>query len=71
MKLGRLLGQKTFLSDEAFSLLTCLDDIKFVSLSFFTLIETVGLKIWAKPPLKNVISPPLVGVRRRLRNAFP
>ena len=35
-------GSKTF------PLLICLDNIKFVSLSFFTLIEAIWLKIWAK-----------------------
>ena len=49
---------------EAFSLLTCLDYTKFVLLSFFTPIETIWLKIWAKQPLRNVKNPLPVDVRR-------
>ena len=40
----------------------CLEAIKFVLLSFFTLVKL--LKIWAKPLLRNVKSPPPVNVRR-------
>ena len=49
-----VLERRTSTGSEAFSLFTCLDDIKFVPLFFFTLTETIWLKIWAKPPLKNV-----------------
>ena len=45
--------RRTSTGSEVFSLLTCLDDIKFVFLSFFTVIEAIWLKIWAKPPSKN------------------
>ena len=48
---------------EVFSLLTCLDDIKFVFLSFFTVIEAIWLKICAKPPSKNEKGPLSVDVR--------
>ena len=56
--------RRTSTGSEAFSLLTCLDDIKFVFLSFFTVIEAIWLKIWAKPPSKNEKRPLPVGVRR-------
>ena len=49
---------------EAFSLFTCLDDIKFVFLSFFTIIEVIWLKFWAKPPFKNEKRSLPVSVRR-------
>ena len=45
--------RRTSTGSEAFSLLTCLDDIKFVFLSFFTVIEAIWLKIWAKTPSKD------------------
>ena len=45
--------RRTSTGSEVFSLLTCLDDIKFVFLSFFTVIEAIWLKICAKPPSKN------------------
>ena len=38
--------------------------IKFVLLSFFTLVETIQLKIWAKSMLRNVKSPLPVDMRR-------
>ena len=38
--------------------------MQFVLLSFFTLIETIGLKIWAKPSSKNEKGPLPVDVRR-------
>ena len=44
--------RRTSTGSEVFSLLTCLDDIKFVFLSFFTVIEAIWLKICAKPPSK-------------------
>ena len=31
--------------------------MQFVLLSFFTLVETIELKIWAKPLLENAKSP--------------
>ena len=55
--------RRTSTGSEVFSLLTCLDDIKFVFLSFFTVIETIRLKIWAKPPSKNEKRPLPVDVR--------
>ena len=45
--------RRTSTGSKAFSFLICLDDIKFVLLSFFTLIEAIWLKIWAKPSSKN------------------
>ena len=42
----------------------CLDAMQFVLLSFFTLIETIWLKIWAKPSSKNEKGPLPVEVRR-------
>ena len=55
---------RTSTGSEVFSLLTCLDDIKFVFLSFFTVIEAIWLKICAKPPSKNEKRPLPVDVRR-------
>ena len=40
-----------------FSLLIYLDAIKFVLLSFFTLVKKIQLKILAKPLTRNVKSP--------------
>ena len=48
--------RRTSTGSEVFSLLTCLDDIKFVFLSFFTVIEAIWLKICAKPPSKKATS---------------
>ena len=56
--------RRTSTGSEAFSLLTCLDDIKFVFLSFFTVIEAIWLKIWAKTPSKDEKRPLPVDVRR-------
>ena len=56
--------RRTSTGSEDFSLLICLDDIKFVLLSFFTLIETIWLKIWAKPSSKEEKGPLPVDVRR-------
>ena len=56
--------RRTSTGSEVFSLLTCLDDIKFVFLSFFTVIEAICLKICAKPPSKNEKRPLPVDVRR-------
>ena len=56
--------RRTSTESEVFSLLTCLDDIKFVFLSFFTVIEAIWLKICAKPPSKNQKRPLPVDVRR-------
>ena len=56
--------RRTSTGSEVFSLLTCLDDIKFVFLSFFTVIEAIWLKICAKPPSKNQKRPLPVDVRR-------
>ena len=56
--------RRTSTGSEVFSLLTCLDDIKFVFLSFCTVIETIWLKICAKPPSKNEKRPLPVDVRR-------
>ena len=55
--------RRTSTGSEVFSLLTCLDDIKFVFLSFFTVIEAIWLKICAKPPSKNEKRPLPVDVR--------
>ena len=41
---------RTSIGRKVFSLLICLDSIKFVLLSVFTLIETTCPKIWAKLP---------------------
>ena len=46
-------NDKELKQSDAFSLLICLDDIKFVLLSFFSEIETIWLTIWAKPSSKN------------------
>ena len=56
--------RRTSTGSEAFFLLTCLDDIKFVFLSFFTITEAIWPKIWAKPPFKNKKKPLPVDVRR-------
>ena len=56
--------RRTSTGSEVFSLLTCLDDIKFVFLSFFTVIEAIWLKICAKPPSKTQKRPLPVDVRR-------
>ena len=56
--------RRTSTGSEVFSLLTCLDDIKFVFLSFFTIIEAIRLKICAKPPSKNEKRPLPVDVHR-------
>ena len=56
--------RRTSAGSEVFSLLTCLDDIKFIFLSFFTVIEAIWLKICAKPPSKNEERPLPVDVRR-------
>ena len=67
MAVGRsapLSEPRTSTGSEVFSLLTCLDDIKFVFLSFFTVIEAIWLKICAKPPSKNQKRPLPVDVRR-------
>ena len=56
--------RRTLTGSGAFSLLTCLNDIKFVFLSFFTVIKAIWLKIWAKPPFKNEKRPLPVSVRR-------
>ena len=56
--------RRTSTGSEVFSLLTCLDDIKFVFLSFFIVIEAIWLKICAKPPSKNEKRPLPVDVRR-------
>ena len=55
---------RTSTGSEVFSLLTCLDDIKFVFFSFFTVIEAIWLKICAKTPSKNEKRPLPVDVRR-------
>ena len=55
---------RTSTGSENFFLLICLDTMKFVLLSSFTPVETIKLKILAKPLLGNVKSPLLVGVRR-------
>ena len=56
--------RRTSTGSEVFSLLTCSDDIQFVFLSFFTVIEAIWLKICAKPPSKNEKRPLPVDVRR-------
>ena len=56
--------RRTSTGSEAFSLLTCLDDIKFLFLSFVTVIEAIWLKIWAKTPSKNEKRPLPGDVRR-------
>ena len=56
--------RRTSTGSEVFSLLTCLDDIKFLFLSFFTVIEAIWLKICAKPPSKFEKRPLPVDVRR-------
>ena len=62
--------RRTSTGSEAFSLLTCLDDIKFVFLSFFTVIEAIWQKIWAKPPFKNEKRPLPVSVRHSKMSLF-
>ena len=59
-----VLERRTSTGSKAFSLLTCLDDIKFEFLSFFTVREVIWLKIWAKPPFKNEKRSLPVDVRR-------
>ena len=56
--------RRTSTGSELFSLLICLDDIKFVFLNFFTVIEAIWLKICAKLPSKNEKRPLPVNVRR-------
>ena len=56
--------RRTSTGSEVFPLLTCLDDIKFVFLSLFTVIQAIWLKICAKPPSKNEKRPLPVDVRR-------
>ena len=56
--------RRTSNGSEAFPLLICLDDIKFVLLSFFTIIVTIWLRIWAKQSSKNKKGPLPVDVRR-------
>lgn len=48
--------RRTPTGSEAFSVLICLDATKFGLLSVFTLLETTGLNVWAKPLLKNARS---------------
>ena len=55
--------RRTSIESKAFSLLICLDAIKFVLPSVFTLIETICPQIWAKPLPKNSESPLSVGMR--------
>ena len=57
----------TSTGSEDFSLLICLYAIKFVLPSFFTLVETILLKILAKPLFRNVKSPLPVDLRRSKR----
>ena len=61
MKLWRLskgvFERPTSNESEAFSLIVCLDDAKFVLFIVFTLIETIWPKMWAKPLSKNAKSP--------------
>ena len=45
-------------SKALFFLLICLDAIKFLWLSVFTIIETICLKIWAKPFSTGTIKVP-------------
>ena len=56
--------QRTLTRSDSFSLLICLDSIKFLLLSVFTLKDTICPKILAKPLPKNAKSPLSVDVRR-------
>ena len=58
-----VLERRTSSGSEEFSLLICLYAIQFELLSWFTLVETIWLKILAKPLLSNVKSPLPVDVR--------
>lgn len=51
--------------NEAFPALICLDAIKFVLLSFFSLINTICLGIGAQPQPKNGKNPPLTFVAQK------
>ena len=53
-----------------FSLLICLDAIKFVLLAVFTLIETFCPKMCSKSRLKSEKSPLPVYVHRRFLNSL-
>ena len=52
--------------NEAFPALICLDAIKFVLLSFFSLINTICLGIGAQPQPKNGKNPPLTFVAQNV-----
>ena len=56
--------QRTSTGSEAFSLLICRDDKKFVLLSFFSLIKTIYSRVSTKPLPNDAKSPLSVDVRR-------
>ena len=56
--------QRTSTGSEAFSLLICRDDKKFVLLSFFSLIKTIYSRVSTKPLPNDSKSPLPVDVRR-------
>ena len=63
--------QRTSTESDAFSLSICIDDYnKFLLLNFFTLIETICLKIWAQPLPKNSGKKFTSGLCASLKNAF-
>ena len=45
----RVLDTRTATGSELFSLLTCLHTNTFISLSIFSILETISLKIWERP----------------------
>ena len=56
--------RRTSTGSEAFSLLICRDDKKFVLLSFFSLIKTIYSRVSTKPLPNDAKSPLSVDVRR-------
>ena len=56
--------RRTSSESKAFSLFTCLDDNKFVLLTFFCLIKTIYQSVSTKPLLNDAKRPLLVDVRR-------
>ena len=54
----------TSTGSEAFSLLICRDDKKFVLLSFFSLIKTIYSRVSTKPLPNDAKSPLPVDIRR-------
>ena len=45
----RMFEMRTATGNELFSLLTCLHTTTFISLSIFSLLDTLSLKSWERP----------------------